>query len=309
VSLLASRAERIKLATTLVVQPDEIAYLDQIPALQVHRVRTAVLEWVFDQERPTFQRFAAALKWLPSSLLALLAARYFPALPLARVAGELPAHKAMAVAVRLPPALIADVCTHLDPRRAPDLVRLIPAPVIVAIALELVERRDYITMSQFVDFLADDTIEAVIQAIDDETHLVHIAYFVESKNRLDHLVRMMPRERLRRAILLVLDESQAIMLEVISLIVHVSYALKRELGELAAAQDEHAAKGGQFTIAQGGPRGFAKHPGGGQSPWLMADGAAADRDAGQCHARCGGSVWCRVAVCGQGARGGRCVDR
>ena len=92
-------------------------------------------------------------------------------------------------------------------------------------------------LGTFVAVFPDDVVAEVEAAIEDEEALLKAAYFVESRNRLDHLVRLMPRERLRRAVLLALDESRDLMREVASLIVNVSYALKRELGEIAAEQD------------------------------------------------------------------------
>jgi hypothetical protein len=78
----------------------------------------------------------------------------------------------------------------------------------------------------------------VLEHIENDEMLLRISFFVESPDRLDHVVRLMPAERLRQAILLAVDESRDLLTEVMSLIIHVSYALKRDLGDLAAAQDE-----------------------------------------------------------------------
>jgi len=127
---------------------------------------------------------------------------------------------------------------YLDPRRARDLFRLQPVERLVEVAREAVRRKEYMAIGSYVDVLTDEIVAALEAAIEDDEALLRVAFYVESTDRLDHLVRLMPRERVRRAILLALDDSRDLMAEVASLIVHVGYSLKKELGELAAEQDD-----------------------------------------------------------------------
>lgn len=238
VSRLAARAQVGKLARTLDVPPSQLSGLEQIDAKALADYRVAVLDAAYTGARTLSLRLARLVYWLPAWLVAPLCRRRVAPLLAARVVGELSARRGLAIANRLPDAYLADICQRLDPRRAGDLIRSMPAARVVAIARVLIEREDYICASQFVDYLDDDTIRVVTEAVPDEAHLVRIAYYMESKRRLDHVVRILPRERLRKAILLVLDEERDLLLEVMSIVVHVSYALKRELGDLAAAQDQ-----------------------------------------------------------------------
>lgn len=238
VSGLAARAQVAKLARTLGVPPASLAGLEQIGAKALTTYRTAVLDAAYAGARTLSLRLARLIYWLPAWLTAAVCRRRIAPLLAARVVTELPARRALAIVLRLPPAYLADVCQCIDPRRARDLIRLMPPVRVVGIAQALITRGDYIVASQFVDYLGDDTLRAVTEAVSDEAHLVRIAYYMESKRRLDHVVRILPRERLRKAILLVLDEERDLLLEVMSIVAHVSYALKRELGDLAAAQDQ-----------------------------------------------------------------------
>jgi hypothetical protein len=138
----------------------------------------------------------------------------------------------------MPVAFSADVCVHLDPRRTRDLIKQLAPDSVVAIALELARREDYNTMSRFVDFLSDDAIRAVVEAIEDERVVLLVAFYMGSKNRIDHLVRMLPPQRLRALIARVAEEPERLSAPFLSLLVHVSYGFKRELGDLAAEQDE-----------------------------------------------------------------------
>ena len=234
---LAARAEVLKLCRTLGADPEALCFLERLPAEQVRELRRAVYDRFFLFDRKLFDRVTRAFRRLPFWLGAWMARLAGPLLT-ARVAGDLPARQAARMAQRLPPAFVADVCLYLDPRCAHDLIHALPTAAILPIALELLQRRDWITTGRFVDFLPDEAIRAVLEHIENDEMLLRISFFVESPNRLDHVVHLMPAERLRQAILLAVDESRDLLTEVMSLIIHVSYALKRELGDLAAAQDE-----------------------------------------------------------------------
>lgn len=234
---LAARAEVCKLARTLGAEAETLGFLDQLPAEALRDLRLSVYDRYAALDAGLFRRVTRAVRALPAWLVAWFARLAGPLLT-ARVAGDLPARQGARVAQNLPPAFVADVCLYLDPRCAHDLIHALPTHAILPIALELLRRRDWITTGRFVDFLPDDAIRAVLEHIDNDETLLRISRFVESPNRLDHVVHLMPAERLRQAILLAVDPARDVLIEVMSLIVHVSYALKRELGDLAAAQDE-----------------------------------------------------------------------
>jgi hypothetical protein len=234
---LAARAEVAKLCRTLGSEPASLGFLERLPAEQVRELRRSVYDRFHAFDRRLFQRITWTFRRLPALVGAWIARLAGPLLT-ARVAGDLPARHAARMAQRLPPAFVADVCLYLDPRCAHDLIHALPTRAILPIALELLRRRDWITTGRFVDFLPDEAIRAVLEHIENDEMLLRISFFVESPDRLDHVVHLMPAERLRQAILLAVDPSREVLTEVMSLIIHVSYALKRELGDLAAAQDE-----------------------------------------------------------------------
>jgi hypothetical protein len=234
---LAVRAELGKLQHLLGAEANALPFLDRVPEAQLRRLRDAVQERLFAQDQPLFRRLGRIATWLPFWLAVPLCLLIGPRLT-ARVVGEMPARCAIASAVRLRPGFIAEACTYLDPRRARDLIALMPPRRVADIALELLRREDFATMGRFVDFLSDEAIRAVLDAVPDEAALLRIAFYMDSKNRLDHVVHLMPPERRARALMLALDDSSDLLDEILLLITHVNYALKRELGDLAAAQNE-----------------------------------------------------------------------
>lgn len=233
---LAARAEVHKLARTLGTAPAQLPGLDQLPAEALRDLRLSVFDRYDAFDAALYRRVARLLQALPAWLGAWIARLAGPLLT-ARVAGDLTAQVGARIAQRLTPGFVADVCLSLDPRGAHDLIHALPTRTILPIVMEMLRRKDWITAGRFVDFLPDEAIRAVLEHLDDDETLLRIAAYVESPNRLDHVVRLMPVERLRQAILLAVNPQLEIMPEVISLLVHVSYALKRDLGDLAAAQD------------------------------------------------------------------------
>ena len=237
-SRLAARAEIAKLARTLGVDDSRLRFLETVPALEIRSLRDAVAEALSEADGGSLRRLAALVRWLPARAVAYLAEHRFGALVTAHVAGEMPARRVTRIIRFVSTPFLAEVCLHIDPRRARDLIRQQPVERMIAVAQELVCRGEFLTLGSFVDVASDEVVAAVESAIGDEEALLRAAFFVQSKNRLDHLVRLMPRERVRRAILLAVDESRDLMPEVASLIVQVSYSLKQELGDLATEQSD-----------------------------------------------------------------------
>lgn len=235
-SRLAVRAELDKLGRTLALEPAELAFLEDVPAEQLRALRIAVYERLFDEDSRLFRRLALLFGRLPPGPSVALARRAGPLLS-ARTAAELTSQRTLEVVARAPVPFVADICVNLDPRRTRDLLRRLPVERVVAIARELASRRDYISMSRFVDFFSDEAIVAVAEALDDEA-LMWVGFYIGSKNRLDHLLRTLPPERLARLVATVSGGSGELLAPFLSLLVHVSYGLKRELGDLVAAQDE-----------------------------------------------------------------------
>lgn len=239
---LASRAELVKLAQLTGVAAGEIAFLENMPPEALRQLRIALLDRYARQQQRTIRRLAGLARWLPLWLIVLLARWWLGPMLTARIAGEMPAPRAAAITQRLDPGFMAEVAAWLDPRRARELIQLVTVDRVVQVAqamLAMLARRDFVTMGRFVEFLSDEAVLAVAKTIEDEGDLLEIVFHVESKNRLDHLVRVLPADRVRQAILLVQDRSRRpLWPKILALVTHVGYVLKRELGDLAASQGD-----------------------------------------------------------------------
>jgi hypothetical protein len=241
-SKLAIRSELDKLGWTLGLDVEALSFLDRVAPEQLRVMRAAIYELLYREDRLLFGRMARAARRLPVTLILEIAERLGPLLT-ARVATEMPAAQGAEVASRMPTSFAADVCVYLDPRRTRDLISNLPTSWKVEVAVELARRGDFATMSRFVDFVSDDAVRGVVDAIEDEAALLRVAFYMGSKNRMDHFFRMLPPKRLEGLILRVEDEPDALLPALLSVLIHVSYGLKRELGDIAAAQDESVLTG------------------------------------------------------------------
>lgn len=230
-------AEMVKLARVLGTSTESLDYLKPLGASQLRELRERLSEAEFARTRPVFQRVAQASKLLPNSLVATIGEKVFGAVLCARVAGLMPSDRAIDLAAKMPDAFLADVAVELDPQSAREVIAAMPAKRVVAIALILVARGDYITMGRFVGYLSDTVIGAAMNAVTSDEALLRTAFFVESKDKLNALIGLLPESRLRSSILLAADDRTGLWTEALALIDHADDQWKRRIGDLAAAQD------------------------------------------------------------------------
>jgi hypothetical protein len=241
-SQLAIQSELDKLALSLGVDSEALGFLDHVAAEQLRALRVAIYEVLYREDRVLFGRMAAVARRLPVALTVRVAEHLGPLLT-ARVASEMPSERGVELARRMSATFAADVCVYLDPRRTRDLIAHLPTGWAVEVSLELARRGDFVTMSRFVDFVSDDAVRGVVESIEDEAALLRVAFYMGAKNRMDHFFRMLPPQRLEALIVRVEDEPDELLPALLSLLIHVSYGLKRELGDIAAAQDESVLTG------------------------------------------------------------------
>ncbi len=238
---LTCRAEIVKLARLLALTPAQLEFLDAADPLAIRALRERMSDALFDDMRPRLQRVAAASKLLPAGVNAMIGEKVFGAMLCARVAGLLPADQALEIARKLPTGFLADVSLELDPRSAKGVIARLPAEQVVAIAQELIRRREFVVMARFVDYLLDSTLEKVIHAVHDDAVLLQVAYFLESPQRIDQIVQFMSRERLASLIETAASggvDAAGYWDEALGLMLAVSEPTRRLLADLAAAQDE-----------------------------------------------------------------------
>lgn len=191
---LESHGEVLKLARLLKVPHERLDFLEQVDAGDVRRLREQATDVLFDANLGVLQRMAGASKLLPVPVLARIAERVFGPLLCARFAGLIEVSRGVDVAGRLSPGFLADVAAELDPRRAREIIAGIPAATVRDVTHELVGRQDWITIGRFVGHLPDATVSATLDAVHDEA-LLRVAFVLDDKDRIDHVVGLLPAHR------------------------------------------------------------------------------------------------------------------
>ncbi|GAC1371625.1 MAG: hypothetical protein NVS3B3_05170 [Aquirhabdus sp.] len=243
-SRLASQAELMKLADVLAVPIEQIHFLANVPPEALRHFRTAMTDRIFDQQHALFRWFAAWVRWVPM-WISVLMVRFWLGLQIAtRIAGSLPAWRAASIAKHLPVEFMADIAKGLDPRMTRELVKLLSEKQVESIAQVLLDRRDFMTIGRFVGLLPDQVVRDVAASIPDEGDLLEIIFHVDSRERIDHLIHVLPFDRIQRTMLIVSDPTRrALWPKLLALVVNVSDSMKRQLGDLAASQGDEVLGG------------------------------------------------------------------
>lgn len=192
--VLQHRAERLKLARLLSVEVDHLPALEEVPAGDLAELRRLATDRLFDESARALGRVGAASRLVPAPVVATIALKAFGPLLCARAAGAIDPGKAVDVARRLPADFLADVTVELDPRRVATIIAGVPESLVIPVATELARRGEHVTMGRFLAFVADDALRAAMGALDDET-MLRTAFVLEHKDRLDHAVGLLPPER------------------------------------------------------------------------------------------------------------------
>ncbi|MEU3765207.1 hypothetical protein AB0E55_09115 [Amycolatopsis keratiniphila] len=236
----ASQAEILKLARVLGTSPERLSYLENVDAAELQAFREQVTDTLFDANLAALERMAMASKLVPSPILAKIAEKVFGPLLCARIAGLVDVSRGVDVAKRLKPPFLADVAAELDPRRASAIIARIPLDTVVEVAGELVRREDWITVGRFVGHLPDPTVRRALAVIGDEA-LIRIAFVLDDKSRIDHVLGLLPEARFR-GLLQVAAADEDLWAPVLDLLTHLSEKRVEQwshlLGELPPALRE-----------------------------------------------------------------------
>lgn len=230
---LETRAEVIKLARVLGTPADQLGYLERVGPEDLRALRERATDTLYEKDRERLHKLALASRILPASVASVIARWALGALLSARVTGLLTPAKAVEIAKHLPASFLADIAVELDPRRAREVIERMPARIVGEVAAELTRRGEYVAMGRFVAYLGDEAIVAAMGQIDD-AGLLRIAFVMEGKERLDHVVGLLPEQRL--AGVMHAADRGGLWPEALDLLDHMSEARKGALAEIATAQ-------------------------------------------------------------------------
>lgn len=188
-------AQLLKLARTLGVPVDQLAYLTEVPDQDLREFRLQVADLFLDGQEAGLHRVAQAARVIPTPIIAKMVARNRSALLAARMSGVLDPSHAVDVAKRLPVDLLADIAAVLDPRHSAAIIGGLPEATIVAIGTELAAREDWITLGDLLVSVLDPAARATTAALDGLA-LVRTAVLVDDATDLKRFVNLAAEDKL-----------------------------------------------------------------------------------------------------------------
>lgn len=240
-SKLTHSAEILKLAHQIHVDAGDLQFMERVDTQTITLLREHISNRLFDRHGNMFQRIASSSRLLPMGILTVIAQKAIGPFLCAQIAGHMPTDRAIEMAGRLSVPFMADICKSIDPRRVGPLLQGMPATRILEVAIELIRRRDYISMGRFVGYLPDATLNAVLNAINDDHALLQTAFYIENKATLNHIIGMLPETRIRSIINAA--NTNAMWPEALALMTFVNQPLSRLLGDLAVQESDQVLAG------------------------------------------------------------------
>jgi hypothetical protein len=193
-----ARAELTMLARVLgVAGPDALSCAAVAPAIELRGYRRAVSEVLFDDGRELLARAAETARLLPPLALARIGERALGPLVCARLTSLLDADRAAEIARHLTLEFLAELAAELDPRRVAGVLTATPSERVVAIALQMAAKGEYVGMGRFVGHLQDEALRACVEELSDR-QLLRVSFVLEDKRRMAEIVELIGRRRVRR---------------------------------------------------------------------------------------------------------------
>lgn len=196
---LRSRAETLKTARLLDVEPDALTFLRDLPVEDVRRFRESCVAALFDRTPEMLDRIASATKLVPAGVAAAISQKALGPRLAAGVAGRLEPTRAADIIEKLPVPFTAESCGHLDPRRIKGIVDRLDEGLVVRIAVALAERGDHLTMGRFVGYLPDSALRRILPQVDDGA-VLRTGFLIDVPERLGQIIDLMGAERLASVI-------------------------------------------------------------------------------------------------------------
>jgi hypothetical protein len=244
----AAHAEVVRLAAALGVEPDDIAYLEEVDPAAVRALCERTIDVLHDSGAEGFRRIATAARVIPASLAASVAERALGPVSCALIAGAVDAGKAVDIARRLRPEFLAAVAVHADPRRIGELIGGLPPDRIVRAAVVLVREGHHVTVARLAAALHLTVVHAVVAEIADHD-VLRTAFFLDDDSHLDGIAAGLADERLIGLVRAARDAE--LWMEGVALVARLGEAQRERIGSLVDAHEpslraELAARGLQL---------------------------------------------------------------
>jgi hypothetical protein len=184
-----------KLARTLRIPVERVAYLAEVPDADITAFRQQIADMLFEYQSRRLATIAAAARIMPAAIIAKLVRAKPNALLTAGAAGVLEPAQAVDIAKRLPAEFLAEVAALLDSRRTGRIIGGLPDKVIVKVAEEVARQEDWMTLGELVGLVTDEAARATVAALP-ALALVHAARMVDDPQSLSRFSGLISESKL-----------------------------------------------------------------------------------------------------------------
>ncbi|HWN36496.1 MAG TPA: hypothetical protein VNP03_27345 [Pseudonocardia sp.] len=231
---LVSRAQLVMLAETLGVPAERIRHLERLGADHLRGLRERISDQLFDEQAAIFARMSRLAPLVPNGLVAKVSQAIVPPLVAGRAAGALGVDhpgRAKGVLADLSPRYMADCAPFLDQRTVAVLAPNIPPELLIPAANELMRRKAYVTASWFLDYATPEALLDLEAGIPDKAGLLHTTSLVQSAERLNQIIRLLPTDRVAVIVRTAIG-SPELLTAGLSLLARLDPELTADLGDL-----------------------------------------------------------------------------
>ncbi|MCE5288920.1 MAG: hypothetical protein LLG14_06710 [Nocardiaceae bacterium] len=193
------QAELVKLGRTLQCDPSDLQFLAPVGWPAIREFRLVLTDVIAEYTHERFAHLEPLANIIPIPLIAKLGPAYFAPEMCAAFVSLLGEQKSLKIIGKLSPEFIADVAPYSDPRVIGPLIAKVDFATTKKVLPLLIEREEYITLGQFIDFVTPDLLESIMPIVPDEA-LIRVAEVAENKTQYDELIPLVTDERLGRLI-------------------------------------------------------------------------------------------------------------
>lgn len=239
-SALLARVERVKLAHQLGVDVEELEPLGDLTAAEVLELRRMVTHTLFAPHEHRFSRMAALAKRIPATLAAKGSQVALGPLISARVAAVTDPSLAMKLIPHLSTRFLAEMAPHIDPSRVADIVRDMPADLLVEVGHRLIAEGHFRTLGAFVTCAPVPTAIRVVETAA-PLDLLQVALYADDVKALDRVILALADDHL--AAVLEAAEREDSLDDALALLELIGVPSRTKAVRIAAGLDEDVRDG------------------------------------------------------------------
>jgi hypothetical protein len=192
--------EQRRLAQVLHRKPEELAYLKQLDADKLMKLRTLVQGRLLDQYSNLFQKLANSGKIVPDTLSSVLCRKVFGPALTANMSYYVAADRAARLCRHFDADFMAAIAREMIPERAESLLAGLPVDLMKQVMRKMLASRDYHILGAFLDYLTEEKAAALMGEIRDLADYLRIAAFAQHKDRVARLASRLDDTRLKELI-------------------------------------------------------------------------------------------------------------